>query len=48
MPKMESFDGKRKTSVRGHERKTKSGKTTKVRKHERILDTLIKRNRIEQ
>jgi len=37
MPKMDSFDGKRKTSVREHERKTQSGNTTTVRKHDREL-----------
>jgi len=37
MPKMESFDGKKKTTAREHERTTQSGKKTTVRKHERKL-----------
>lgn len=40
MPRMESFDG-RKTSVREHERKTKSGKKTTVKKHDRTLKNKI-------
>jgi len=38
---MESFDGKRKTLVREHERKTKSGKKTTVRQHDRTLRNKI-------
>jgi len=38
MPRAESFEGKKKTSVREHERKTKSGKKTTVRKHDRKVD----------
>ncbi len=38
MPRMESFDGKKKTSVKEHERKTKSGKKTTVKKHDRRLN----------
>jgi len=37
MPKSESFDGKCKTKVREHERKTQSGNTTTVRKHDRTI-----------
>jgi len=35
MPRAESSDGKRKTSVREHQRKSTSGKKTTVRKHNR-------------
>jgi len=37
MPKMESFDGKRQTTVKEHLREIKSGKTIVVRQHHRNL-----------
>jgi len=47
MPRMESSDGKRKTSVREHERKTQSGKSTTVKQHIRRLNGRVEFDNIK-